>query len=196
MTPRPCSRARGQWGKGAEGAGSGGLGSRENRWTRLQLCAAASTYPTCHRLLQRAWGGHLRGQGGTWSKRGTGPAHCPALASAQGGARLPLPPPPTYWSEGSQLPSANPSATCGYRGAFGPGRTEGRPAPRGPSRAPGDPPAAAAGAAAAAAGARGRPLSPQTCSTRTRRCMEAPPSADPSGDLRSRPEPRPQAATQ
>lgn len=77
MTPRPFSRARGQWGKGAEGAGSGGLGSRENRWTRLQLCAAASTYPTCHRLLQRAWGGHLRGQGGTWSKRGTGPATAP-----------------------------------------------------------------------------------------------------------------------
>lgn len=24
--------------------------------------AAASTYPTCHRLLQRAWGGHLRGR--------------------------------------------------------------------------------------------------------------------------------------
>lgn len=33
---------------------------QENR--RLRLRAAASTYPTCHRLLQRAWGGHLRGR--------------------------------------------------------------------------------------------------------------------------------------
>lgn len=37
----------------------GGLGVW---WAWPAENAAASTYPTCHRLLQRAWGGHLRGR--------------------------------------------------------------------------------------------------------------------------------------
>lgn len=37
-----------------------GLPSGEPSDQRLDTWA--STYPTCHRLLQRAWGGHLRGQ--------------------------------------------------------------------------------------------------------------------------------------
>lgn len=70
--------------------GSGGIGPRQNR--RARLLAAASTYPTCHRLLQRAWGGHLRG----WrhlEQAGHRSGDRPALASLQGGARSPLPPP-------------------------------------------------------------------------------------------------------
>lgn len=51
----------------ASGWGSGGTGPGEDR--RTQLRAAPSTYPTCHRLLQRAWGGHLW-DGGTWSRWG------------------------------------------------------------------------------------------------------------------------------
>lgn len=60
----------------------------------------------------------------------------PSEPPPQGGARPRLPPPPTYRSEGSQLPSEKPSATCGDRGEPGPGRAERRPAPRCPSRAP------------------------------------------------------------
>ena len=80
--------------------------------------------------------------------------------------RLPGPPPPTYWSEGSQLPSTKPSATCGDTGEPGPGRAERRPALRCRSRAPRDPPAAAV-RVAATAGARGQPAPGRTCSAAT-----------------------------
>lgn len=87
-----------------------------------RLWAAASTYPTCHRLLQRAWGGHLRGQQHlerTGSVRG--PPR-PAAPKGRGQAPAPSPPPPpTHWSEGSQLRSEKPRVTCGDREELGPG---------------------------------------------------------------------------
>lgn len=164
---------------------------------RTWVCAATSTYPTCHRLLQRAWGGHLR-DSSTWSRRGGArptarpePPH-PRPGRGRNAAPSFHPNPPTYWSEGSQLPSAKLSATCGDRDASGPGRAKRRPAPWCPSRAPGDPPAAAAGAAAAA-GPLGKPAAQRTCSaptgTRTGRprCfIGAPPQATPSARHRPR----------
>ena len=81
-TPRPWNQA---------GWGSGGPGPGENRRTRLR--AAASTYPTCHRLLQRAWGGHLRGRRHLEQVR-QGPADRPTRASPRvGPGPRSLPPP-------------------------------------------------------------------------------------------------------
>lgn len=150
----------------------------EDRSTQLR--AAPSTYPTCHRLLQRAWGGHLW-DGGTWSRWGKarptvppepprrrtpGPPYPRSFPPSNPSRRLPAPPPPTYWSEGPQLPSTKPSATCGDTGEPGPWRAERRPAPRCRSRAPRDPPAAVAGVAAVT-GARGLRAPGRTCSAPT-----------------------------
>lgn len=130
------------------GWGSSGTGPGED--CRTQLRAVPSTYPTCHRLLQRAWGGHLW-DGGTWSRWGKARPTVPpgpprgripgspyprSLPPPNPSRLLPAPPPPTYWSEGSQLPSTKPSATCGDTGEPGPGRAERRPALRCRSRAP------------------------------------------------------------
>ena len=88
------------------GWGSSGTGPGEDRST--QLHAAPSTYPTCHRLLQRAWGRHLW-DGSTWSRWGkarptvpldpprgrtSGPPYPHSFPPPNPSRRLPAPPPP------------------------------------------------------------------------------------------------------
>jgi hypothetical protein len=144
-----------------------------------RLRAWAFTYPTCHRLLQRACGGHLRGRWHlerAWHRPGRS-HHRPILPAARAGpgqARPRLPPPPrlTGLRGRSCRPPQNPAPPVGT--GVSPGGAW--PSPDPPCilerHARPDPPVTAA-EAAAVGGAHRRPAAPQPCSAGTAECSPA-----------------------
>lgn len=94
-----------------DGRGSGlpSLGLPSEEPSDQRLGTSASTYPTCHRLLQRAWGGHLRGQRHL-EQVGYLLAHstAPAFPSAWAGLGLSPPSPSPLPAPASLLPRLQP----------------------------------------------------------------------------------------
>ena len=136
---------------------------------RATGCSSGPGAGTCGTAAPGA-GGERPGPLSRWILPAGGPRVPPTLTPSLRPTLLaasPLRRPRTHWSEGLQLPSTKPSATCGDTGEPGPWRAERRPAPRCRSRAPRDPPAAVSGVAAAT-GARGLGAG-RTCSSRARR---------------------------